>query len=96
MTFPSGILGQVWYLVVSIPDLCHLSTLKNKLVLLHNMAKNIMGLSYDVASESEITPCNKICKPLVVYRFSGKRYGVHNNVAYITCNDKIITFLRQK
>ena len=28
-------------------------------------------LSYDVASESEITPCNKICKPLVVYRFSG-------------------------
>ena len=29
------------------------------------------ALSYDVASESEITPCNKICKPLVVYRFSG-------------------------
>ena len=29
-------------------------------------------LSYDVASESEITPCNKIDKPLVVYRFTGK------------------------
>ena len=28
-------------------------------------------VSYDVASGSEITPCNKICKPLVVYRFSG-------------------------
>ena len=28
-------------------------------------------LSYGVASGSEITPCNKICKPLVVYRFSG-------------------------
>ena len=28
-------------------------------------------LSYDVASGSEITPCNKICKPLVVYRFTG-------------------------
>ena len=28
-------------------------------------------LSYDVASGSEITPCNKICKPLVVYRISG-------------------------
>ena len=28
-------------------------------------------LSHDVVSESEITPCNKICKPLVVYRFSG-------------------------
>ena len=23
--FPIGILGQVWYLIVSIPDLCHLS-----------------------------------------------------------------------
>ena len=29
------------------------------------------GLSYDVASGSEIKPCIKIDKPLVVYRFSG-------------------------
>ena len=28
-------------------------------------------LSYDVASGSEKTPCNKIDKPLVVYRFTG-------------------------
>ena len=28
-------------------------------------------LSYDVASVSEITPCNKIDKLLVVYRFLG-------------------------
>ena len=28
-------------------------------------------LSYDVASGSEITPCNKIYKPQVVYRFLG-------------------------
>ena len=28
-------------------------------------------LSYDVASEREITPCIKVDKPLVVYRFSG-------------------------
>ena len=28
-------------------------------------------LSYDVTSGSEITPCNKIDKPLVVYRFTG-------------------------
>ena len=28
-------------------------------------------LSYDVASGNEITPCNKIDKPLVVYRFTG-------------------------
>ena len=31
---------------------------------------NFYILSYDIASGSEITPCNKICKPLVVYRFS--------------------------
>ena len=31
----------------------------------------LLNLSYDVAFGSEITPCNKICKPLVVYRFSG-------------------------
>ena len=31
-------------------------------------------LSHDVASESEITPCIKIDKPLVVYRFQCKRY----------------------
>ena len=28
-------------------------------------------LSYDVASGSEITPCNKTDKPIVVYRFTG-------------------------
>ena len=25
VTFPSGILGQVWYFIVSFPDLCRLS-----------------------------------------------------------------------
>ena len=25
VNFPCGILGHVWYLIVSIPDLCHLS-----------------------------------------------------------------------
>ena len=42
-------------------------------------------LSYDFASGSEITPCNKIDKRLVVYRFTG-----NNNAAYIM--KKIITF----
>ena len=42
-------------------------------------------LSYDVASGSEITLCNKIDKQI-----TGKRYDVHNNVA------QYITFLSQK
>ena len=29
VTFPCGILGQVWYLIVSIPDLCPLSEFKH-------------------------------------------------------------------
>ena len=28
VTFPCGILGQVWYLIVSFPDLCRLSYFK--------------------------------------------------------------------
>ena len=30
VTIPCGILGQVWYLIVSIPDLCHLSYLSQR------------------------------------------------------------------
>ena len=41
-------------------------------------------ISYDVVSGSGIKPCNKIFKPLSlqIYRFLGKCYDVHNNVAY--------------
>ena len=37
---------------------------------------------YHETSGSEITPCNKINIPLVVYRLTGngKRYDVHNNI----------------
>ena len=28
VTFPCGVLGPVWYLIVLIPDLCHLSHFK--------------------------------------------------------------------
>ena len=30
VSFPCGILGQVWYLTVSIPERCHLSYFYNK------------------------------------------------------------------
>ena len=35
VTFPCGILGQVWYLIVSFPDLCHLSY--SNCILLHSV-----------------------------------------------------------
>ena len=35
-------------------------------------ARSYNNLYYDVASGSEIPPCNKIDQPLVVYRFSQK------------------------
>ena len=49
---------------------------KDNLIVCQNDLKqdtdqSLLHLSYDVASGSEITPCNKIGKPLVVYRFTG-------------------------
>ena len=38
----------------------------------------VFTLLYDLASGSEITPCNKSDKPLVVYRFTG------NVITFIT------------
>ena len=35
VTFPFGILGQVWYLIVSIPDICPLSYFHTVHILLH-------------------------------------------------------------
>ena len=35
VTFPLGILGQVWYLIVLIPDLCPLSYFHNVCIVLH-------------------------------------------------------------
>ena len=49
------------------------------------------NLLYDVARlRSDIMPCNKIDKLLVVYKFSG------NVMTYCVLNDKIIMFLLQK
>ena len=31
VTIPCGVLSQVWYLIESIPDLCHLSYLNSKI-----------------------------------------------------------------
>ena len=40
-----------------------------------NTNNYLCALSYDVASGSEITPCNKIDQPLVVYIFFYKLYN---------------------
>ena len=42
-----------------------------ELIIFPWFVKFYIALSYDVMSESEIMPCNKIDKPLVVYRFLG-------------------------
>ena len=48
----------------------NMNIIKNESAFPVTYKKNVF-LSYDVASESEITPCIKIDKPLVVYRFTG-------------------------
>ena len=48
-------------------------------------------LSYDVASGSEITPCNKIDKPLVVYRFTGNFMTSITTLRTLCQNNNIVT-----
>ena len=40
LTFPYGVLGKVWYLIVSIPDLCSLSYLKIGFILTWKVYRN--------------------------------------------------------
>ena len=41
VTFPFGILGQVWYLIVLIPDLCPLSYFHTVCIVLHISAAHV-------------------------------------------------------
>ena len=62
--------GEIW--VCSLFYRAVLSVLSNFAIIFDGEKRAVyLTLSYDVASGSEITPCNKICKPLVVYRFTG-------------------------
>ena len=49
VTFPCGFLGQVWYLIVSIPDLCLLTYLYDAAFLTRSNAQHVF-LPY-IASE---------------------------------------------
>ena len=52
-------------------------------------------LSHDVVSGSDITPCNKIDKPLADYRFIENIYFFEvNQIYYIECGGKIHYFSR--
>ena len=48
VTFQCGILGQVWYLIVSIPDLCHLSYSLPLPPLLFRYTSDIIPLSNNI------------------------------------------------
>ena len=69
---------------LSIPALITNILIENRMRKVFEVWNIYHTLSYDVASGSEITPCNKIDKPLVVYRFMGNFMKSINNVAYIT------------
>ena len=42
ITFPCSILGQVWYFIVSIPDLCRLSYFKSCSLFLRSESSNLV------------------------------------------------------
>ena len=47
VTFPCDILGQVWYLILSIPDFCHLSYIKFFVTcILHRVSQACPGKKY--------------------------------------------------
>ena len=50
-----------------------------------------MSLSYDFPSESEITTCNNIDKPLVVYIFTGNVMTPITMLRTLRQNDEVFT-----
>ena len=69
---------RVFYENLNNNEKYHRTSLKNKWTIpidnggkFHSAKILYFLLSHDVASGKDITPCNKIDKPLVVYRFSG-------------------------
>ena len=58
---------------------------------LFSSTRFIFSLSYDVASGSEITPYNKIDKPLVVYRFLGNVMTSITTLRTYTQNINVLT-----
>ena len=47
VTFLCGILGQVWYLIVSFPDHCHVSSFEKYLAPISvSMVSSILGIVY--------------------------------------------------
>ena len=74
--------GFVWS---SRPTICNIG-----LAYIYNKVTSNLEHLYDIVSGSEITPCFKILKPLVVYH-----YDVHINAVYIIVT-KWSLFLRMK
>ena len=73
----------VWSFLSSFKTLIIFNRNHNKDKNVHVQSSPYIPLSYDVASWSEITPCNKIDKTTSGLQIYGKRYDVHNNVAYM-------------
>ena len=51
ITFPCGILGQVWYLIVSIPDHCRLSYFQKIIPITEKHFLQIQICNYQVSKE---------------------------------------------
>ena len=49
VTFPCGILGQVWYFIVSFPDRCRLSYFNSKAPIMIGFFSSVMREFYDNA-----------------------------------------------
>ena len=91
VTFPCGILGQVWYLIVSIPDLCHLSySMANQGFNISSGRKpRLLSDCVDVQTDlnlycthmSTCTLCwNRLIHLLKVSKFIGNNLSIMSNI----------------
>ena len=89
VTFPFGILGQVWYLIVSIPDLCirtyfgQLRVIVAFLYHTHLLSRSYSGFNLFHQSDTRLTELKQQL---------GTRYPYDNSVYYTAGYDSPFTF----
>ena len=79
--FPIGILGQVWYLIVSIPDLCTLNYFLTETPLAFCMHYSVQWLSIRHLSQKQTSNIYKI-----------RLFGLNANLFYFLIADMYIRY----
>ena len=82
--FPIGILGQVWYLIVSIPDLCNLITL-NQLIhqfcyMFRILIETVLFSSHTITQATSKGSDQTARMRRLIWGFAGRKYHIVRNL----------------